>query len=160
MRTAKLIKSLEIEEVQIFSGDEVQYTTLRYPDNLSVVGPEDFMDTDLKVEHSIVPVIRINTPKDVPQHELEAHGEAMGRPPVDELYIAYSPEVQQLLEMPFNVLHQECKSLSASLSTTQTELRVVRGDFTDLKLEIDGAGVWQRLKYLFTGDIGWNPKPL
>ena len=58
------------------------------------------------------------------------------------MYVAYSPEIEELLDRPYNVMHQDLENARDRIRRQDLKLR-------DYAL----ASFWQRLKYLFWMDI-------
>jgi hypothetical protein len=126
VRYVKFIKALVIDERPVFGPDEYQYHVME--NIVPLAGEvEEYLVSEQTVETMVVPI-----------HEIRgANSIRPDWPP--ELYIAYSKNVQLLLEMPFDTIKRELE-----------EARVlVRGLSADLAC-FRCAGLWGRLRYVFT----------
>jgi len=130
MRYVKFIKRLVIDQIPMLSRDEIRYQSM---ENMVPIGPDNVLLPDSVVETQIVPIHRL----------CKAHRDRKtGENYVDTTYIAYSKEVQELLEMPFDVIKSE-------LEESRRQLNLVRRRLGDML----NANVWTRIKYLFKQEL-------
>jgi hypothetical protein len=128
MRYVKFIKRLVVDEVPLLARDEVRYAQLDTLTPIAYSGDEVLM-TDAVVQDIVVPVHRLCK---------ATRDQRTGENHVDTTYIAYSEEVQKLLEMPFDVIKSELEACRAMGE-------VYRGRLSDVK----NANLWTRIKYVF-----------
>jgi hypothetical protein len=122
VRYVNLIRSLDIIEVPMVNSEEVQYQPL---ESMHAVGIDEFLlDTTATVKHKPLPIHKISK---------ICHGQKV------DTFIAYSREVQDLLELPFDLLKKENEMLTISNSKLERELSNIK--------ELPFLG---RLKFLFT----------
>jgi len=124
MRRVKLIRELVIDEVPVMGCEEIRYFTAP-PLRTVGVGPNEFMAVDATVTTHVVPIHRIS------------RGSPSG---VTHTYIAYSKEVQDLLEMPFDAITRESENCRALTNKTSRELGAIKN-----------MRFWDRLRFLFVG---------
>lgn len=118
MRMVKFIKSLNVDLIPL-TGNDMKY----YSQNFTVVddiGKPAFLHTEVQVKEHVVP---INIFSQIRKGKRT------------ETYIAYSEEVQELLEMPF-------KSINEQLYLAEK-----------YKRKIETATWINRLLYVFTGKL-------
>jgi len=58
------------------------------------------------------------------------------------MYVAYSPEIEELLDRPYNIMHEDLERAN----------KLIKKQYLRLS-DYDGATFWQRVKYLFGADI-------
>ncbi len=132
MRYVKFIKGLVIDERPVVGPDEIRYHAMEQMPvplfELKAGGsnPAEFLIPEETIETMVVPI-----------HELRGCNNVRPDYP-PELYIAYSKDVQMLLEMPFDTIKSE---LEASRGTVRT----LTGNLSRWR----NAGLWLRIKYLF-----------
>lgn len=129
MRIVKFIHSLNIQERPYYGEDEINYSNF---DRISLIDREPVgggILTDEVCETKIVPVHKINRRK-INSNEVET------------TYIAYSEEVEKLLDMPFTLLKENAKLNSEYSYQLERELR-----------RYTTATWWTRFRYLFTSKI-------
>ena len=129
MRRVKFIKDLVIEEVLVYAAQEVfEHKHYNFP---------PLRHLDLRADELVAADILSD---DIPIHRFCRDGE-------DDIFVGYTPEVQNLLQMPFDVLRLENKTLEA----------VVRGqskaidNLSAIQDGIKSANPWRRLKFFLTG---------
>lgn len=120
MRQVKFIKSLNIEILPLTKYNEVEYHTYNPSHVMSEYDPYFLHTKDVTTQ--VVPVNQFT--------KENSEGERV------ETYIAYSEEVEELLNMPF-------KSISHQIEMISRTLDIVRYTVTN-------ATFIKRLKYLFT----------
>ena len=133
MRRAKLIEGLKIKEIQAYGP-----THEIIPDmSLDAIPVEDnvLMGDFKRIQCPIIPLGKLNRITREPEYR----------------YIVYSPEVEELLEMPFSALHREVGDLKAQMEHHTIQRR-------RLKRAINEATWLERLKYLFTRKLGNSDK--
>ena len=119
MKKVKFIKSLVVEELPLTS-DNITYHSL---DATPVLYKDEYHMLATNVETKVVPIHIIN------QFNYEKHQ-------VEEVFIAYSEEVEDLLHMPFKCI---------------TESRdMALNSYSKLLHKVNKANWIKRLKYLFT----------
>lgn len=123
MKRVKFIKSLNVEILPLTDYNIRYWNTEATP--IMDEGEEKLLHTTLKVKMEIIPVHILSKVK--------------GRKRISTTYIAYSKEVEDLLDMPFNTMRREIKELSFSLQF--------------LHNKIDTATIFNKLRYLFTGKL-------
>ena len=99
-RTAKFITKLTIEERPIGSRNDIEYSrTLMMPDIADIMNSDLVGDMRGSVTHErfFAPVYRINH---MDKNDV-----------IHEAFIAYTKEVQELLEMPFDLIKEENEAL-------------------------------------------------
>ena len=127
MRRVKFITGLKIEDRTLYDGQELRYATMSaMPQNLAFLDKNAAIDIETTVEYRVVPVqhLRQYTP---------------GGP--SDTFIAHSPEVENLLKMPFEAMQQHIKEQQGEIQRLMPFWNWVRR-----------AGFWQRLRFLFTGN--------
>ena len=125
MRKVKFISGLKVESRPMLNPDEIRYHMMESIPPVPV--GDEFLATTAEVNTMVVPIHWLR--------KIE-NGEQV------DTYIAYSKDVQELLEMPFDVLRDENITLTHQLY-----------DARDRIDNICGAGLWRRLKFLFTKKI-------
>lgn len=132
MREIKFIRNVEIDLLPMGNPDEVRYHMMGPVPPLPVM-PDDhdpeFLLADYTIETQVVPVHYLRT------------GNRNVR---DDMYIAYSKEVQELLGMPFDIIRKEKEQMYKHNAVLDAKLYRVKT-----------AKVWQRIKFLFTGNHVW-----
>lgn len=126
MRYVKFIKRLVIDKLPMISGDEIRYHTSH--DLPPMIDGEMLLVKEPVITH-IVPIHRLCK---------ATRDNRTGENHIDTIYIAYSKEVQELLEMPFDVIKSELETCRVLSHTQAIRLNRVRY-----------ATVWIRIKYLF-----------
>lgn len=136
MRKVKFIKSLNVEDVILFSGQELKVH--EFDLNCQQVGDDLFIKPTDFISDRIVPVHRIcfadeNEQKDV--------------------YIAYSKEVEELISVPFSALNEARKTAQTLTADALNQLDSLNRDYHKLQNKIKDASFLDRVKYLFTGEL-------
>ena len=119
MKRVKFIRELVIDEVPMVERDEIRYHV--FDDLVPFSADAALIAKDVEVR--VVPVHRLSK-----MH----NGETVTN------YIAYSKEVQELLEMPFDVMKKEREILDGHCTRITREL----DSYRDAKL-------WARIKFVF-----------
>ncbi len=132
MRYVKFIKGLQVDERPVLGPDEIRYHVME-PMPVPLFNGDDqeeYLLPEGTVETMVVPV-----------HELRGCDKEDPRYP-PELYIAYSKDVQMLLQMPFDVMKRQLDEQSTQIMTLYDERAAIRR-----------ATWWRRLVYVFDGDL-------
>jgi hypothetical protein len=144
MKKVKFVKELYIEERPFYDIDEpIRSVSIK---NLNSVNDGDngsgLLHTKEEIKTEIVPIYRIFN------HEY-------GCDPKD-VYIAYSMDVEQLLELPFKAMKADLKyytSINSDLNHKVEELRYdlkqEKIKFEEFKYFINTMSFWDKLKSLF-----------
>ena len=136
MKRVKFVESLNVKEVAVGSCvDMMRYATLEE------CAPIDGTDR-------ILAPVKTNT-RVVPIHQFCESGKP-------DIFIAYSKEVEELLGMPFNVLHndlKEAKAYSERIKSSLSRFTLENDVLSKKLLQVNNASIWQRLKYLLTGKL-------
>ncbi len=150
MRHATLVKSLNLEKVTM--GD---FEDMKHLQFLRIDDPKDghfpvFEDEvmDYKITEHVVPIHRIS--KWIGDREITSGGRV-------DTFIAISPEVQTFLKMPFDVIAKELDESRADNRYLRSEIVSLESDRETLSLKFldyANANWWNRLKFLFTGNLG------
>ncbi len=128
MRYVKFIKGLVIDERPMLNPKEVRHHMVD-PMPVPCVGAdgsEEYLLVEKTIETMVYPI-----------HELRGCDKTNPTYP-PELYIAYSRDVQMLLEMPFDIIKrelEECRSHAARQYGLLVEWR--------------NADLWTRIKFVF-----------
>lgn len=135
MRRVQFIRGLLVDERPVLDPREYRYhamgSVMPVP-LLSPGGDEEYLLPDRTIETMVVPI-----------HELRGcDKENPTYPP--ELYIAYSRDVQMLLKMPFDIMKRELEETRSMLARHRQRIKAV-----------NGAGIWLRVRYLFTKRSPW-----
>lgn len=111
MRVVKFIKSLNIEEVPAYCGDEVQY--MRMTGTVQPIDHDEFADFGVTEKIHAAPVHHFS--------RSFSGGNCFNPNKVERVdaFIAYSQEVQELLGMPFDALKEENERLSDRCSSLE-----------------------------------------
>lgn len=128
MRYVKFIKALVVDKVPCENRDSIRYSVMQ--DIIPIVSDRnEVLLTNEVVQDMVVPVHHLcRNHKDYKTGEIRR----------TNTFIAYSKEVQELLEMPFDVIKSELESCRALCTMYQ-------GRLSDVK----HANLWTRIKYLF-----------
>lgn len=120
MREVTFIRGLEVETVRAAPLDGVRYYEMgELP---TILPTEELLMTEQVVKERVVPV-----------HRLRGL-----RGPRSDTYIAYSADVQELLELPFTVMERQLKEQDVALLTLRSRLA-----------RLTDATLWERLRFLF-----------
>ena len=122
MKIVKYVHSLNVEERPYLGVDELQSHRVDMPTLAPV--PDGALALAEEVEVRVVPI-----------HHLQWNNARQGR---GDAYIAYSKEVQDLLEMPFDAMSKQIDTLIDH----NDRLRVRVHHFQNMTL-------WQRIKWVF-----------
>ena len=125
MRKVQFISGLKIESRPMLNPDEVRYHLMDNIPPVPVGG--EFLATTAEVNTMVAPIHWLR--------KIE-NGEQV------DTYIAYSKEVQDLLELPFDVLKDENDNLINQLYDARNRIS-----------DVCDAGFWRRLRFLFTKKI-------
>ena len=125
MRRVKFISGLKIEERPLLDTDEVKYGL--YGDYMEAPTEDGMLDVGKAVTEMVVPVHRLSCVTNGTRKDT---------------YIAYSSEVQDFLETPFDALKEANEMLERQLSDARNRVD-----------SICGAGLGRRLRFLFTRKI-------
>ena len=131
MEKVNFIESLNIEERPMLRGSEVIKYHSCEPFGLNYVDGEGTMVPERTIKDRIVPIHQINKIDKSVKPDL-----CDNKPPkIIKTYIAYSKEVQELLEMPFDLMKGEIEDLQKRNERIAT------------------ASLWKRCKFMLTGNI-------
>lgn len=139
-KLVKFITDLVIEERLIPEGMEVMEYFHQWGSSLEPDSELGFVTT------TYVPII------DIHQRNLNSEG----NPVIDSTYIAYTNEVCELLQMPFNLISDELGLERSSNRDLRVSERALKGTVTDLERELEqikSYGLWDRIKFLITGKL-------
>ncbi len=139
MRKVKFIKSLNIEEVMSRDPNNIRYHEVRLDDWSMTL---DRQLVNAKTDKKIVPIHHISEGR---RYECEDSPDGY-RAEITDTYIAYSEEVEKLLEMPFKLINDENKELQLKVDRLNSELLEVRSRENRLR-----ESLWLRVKFLFNG---------
>lgn len=139
MRYVTLVESLNLRKLPMLNNDEVRYHSLDTITPVPGPGDTEFLATEERIETRVVPIHEFVFPDrgrsaPVDMDMLNRRVQAQNK-----VYIAWSQEVQELLEMPFDVLKRQLDEAQGLIN----DLRYVRDRYRY-------AGWWKRLRYLFT----------
>ena len=124
MRIVKFIQSLNIKDVRLYKYQELKYSTLSM-DRLQPISDDEFIDAE--ADTRVIPV-----------HEFRKN---YGRNSdyTEEYFIAFSKEVQDLLEMPFDIMKEQLESAHSELSLLRRQLNSYKN-----------MGILNRLRFFLT----------
>lgn len=78
----------------------------------------------------------------------------------DDLYIAYTDEVREFLELPIYELRTQVNTLSGLLSDCERRyidvvmrMEDAKIEILQLRLDLEKASLWNRIKFVFTGKL-------
>lgn len=138
MKKVKFVRSLNIENVEYYKHDEIRCTNMT-----PVMGDYGYgyLDTGAQVTDRVVPITKFTRYKRDPRTQ-----EVFSQ----DTYIAWSPEVEELLDLPFRSLNEQIDTLKTKTWKLEDELRGYKEANRELKSCLDkSATFWQRVKYLF-----------
>lgn len=138
MRYVTLVESLNLRKLPMLNNDEVRYHSLEAITPVPGPGEPEFLATDQRIETRVVPIHEFVFPdrgKAAPVNMDELNRQVTAR---NSVYIAWSQEVQELLEMPFDVLKRQLDEAHVLINCMRADLACYRH-----------AGWWKRLRYLF-----------
>lgn len=139
MRYVTLVESLNLRKLPMLNNDEVRYHSLDTITPVPGPGDTEFLATDQRIETRVVPIHQFVFPdrgKSAPVDMDMLNRRVQAQ---NTVYIAWSQEVQELLEMPFDVLKRQLDEAHVWIN----DLRYDRDRYRH-------AGWWKRLRYLFT----------
>lgn len=139
MRTVKFVRSLNVEDVEVHTDQN----SFQYRPHMKMVclsdGAAGFIDDVIDVH--VAPIHRIITCKDQPEPPYGIDRE--------EILIAYSEEVQKLIQIPFDAIMRQNKDLDEMLFKT-----VEKKASAEYKLKVvETLSFLSRLKFLCTGSM-------
>lgn len=138
MRYVTLVESLNLRKLPMLNKDEVRFHSLETLTPVPGPGDTEFLATEQTIETRVVPIHEFVFPdrgKAAPVSMDELNRRVVAR---NSVYIAWSPEVQELLEMPFDVLKRQLDEAHVLINGMSSDLACYRC-----------AGWWKRLRYLF-----------
>lgn len=135
-RQVKFVKSLVVENAMVHQGDdEIRTAFMRRVPCVPI--DSDFneaIETMAPVETHVSPIIRFCE---------------IGKP---DVFIAYSPEVEELLGVPFSTMHRELKERDAALSRERevsSALESQRDRADEQSYALMRMKWWDKLNFLF-----------
>lgn len=131
---ATLVLSLNTKQVPVLPGDKIRYMPMQ---SFAQVSDDMFIGNveDCAITH-VVGAHRFSQRIDDGVSPWWAGAE------IETTYIAYSEDVQRLLELPFDLI-------SESRDQAQAKNAKLQGRIEDIKT----CSFWQRLRFLFSGSI-------
>jgi hypothetical protein len=135
MRVVKFVESLNIREVRLVEGEDLRY---QYQENLAPISGCNAFIVGQDVKTRIVPIHHtVKKSFDVGDDTQCAF--------IDK-FVAYSDEVQDFLELPFDHLKATVESLDRVVIRYRDDNNKLRSKIR----EMSQANFWNRLKFLFS----------
>ena len=145
MKTVKFIKGLVIDEVALLEGEDLHQW--QYPiQNMARISSDSALMTEEKIDFRVVPI----------HHLRDSKRQLDGSVKHSDTYIAYSDEVKDLLEMPFDVLQGCIDAERAHSGRIESQLYKAESEnrgYDSRMREIDASSLWKRIKFVFTKKI-------
>lgn len=134
MREVTVITDLVTEKRPYYGEDELRWMSpIRA--HMTYVGDGAIPYGDAAVHTELLPIMQLFTQVD------------RDRPPVEK-YLAYTPQVEKLLEIPINTVYREMRDAQAASARHQLALAALMG-----RVDAARGSLWGRLRFLFTGEL-------
>ena len=151
MRIVKFV-TMHVEDRRMHPNERVlRYTSINHrggflPEEggqgLAPVGDEFMVATPAELRCEIVPIHQVT--KCFNRGALTKHEDIVRK----DTFIAYSKEVEDILEVPIALLHERAEASEKSAQRAMHKHNILLG-------MIGGASLWRRVKYLFSGGVDW-----
>jgi len=145
MRNVKFVRSLNVEIAQVMSDTELRYHDFKMTRMASNGASLRFADEEVK-EH-VVPIHQFCRVTQEARHPGEA-------PEIETTYLAYSKEVEELLELPFLALRNEVRDAHHGRIRAERQAEDLHSLNSMMTEVVEEASFWKRLKFLFGGKLG------
>lgn len=136
MKKVKFIRSLNIEDVPCADRHYFEYHQLASVNFVEIEGSESILLSKEPSDCHSVSIQKINK---------ATTASDLLNPEIEETYIAYSKEVQEFLEMPFDLLQEQLYTAQKRCNKYQSEVYYLRETLEEYK----EASFKKRLKFLF-----------
>lgn len=156
MRTVKFIRSLNVEAARLIDDREMTmeyHRAMPVPRAADRTGMKYLLAENDIVDRVIVPVHHLSR-STIPDNKRPPGPD--NEPVVDEMFIAYSDEVADLLGLPVKALTDRVKMQEAEIEGLNMQKRGLLADLDGAACNLKSfaeASLLSRLKYLFTGSL-------